>query len=416
MKSYLLILATIIFCFSCSKNDDTNSSINMPVADFSTNDTIISAGLTATFYNFSVNSITSTWSFPGGTPNTSTEFNPKIAYNSSGIYSVTLTVTNSDGSDRKTKTNYIKVGSGITGTWTKTNIPENTFDIEWMYIYGNSIYIGNTQQTLVTTNMGETWKGINHGSLSYFISDNTAIAVTPFTIDISKDSGTSWTTVFTFPLWKGGNISSVAKIGNTLLAYLTDTNGGSYTVYSTDNGNTWIRSEINDLDSYAAPGIVFDLFSHDGTVILSTLLGIYKSNDGIAWTQSSTRLSTYFTSSAYLNNKIFAVSTGGELFYSSDNGDNWIKNGGALSELLSWNNKLFSIHPGGNLIFMSNDEGLSGINIEDDLKLSFNYPDYLSVSCIGILNGYIFAGIGGGTVSNPARGVYKRDLSNFPLK
>ncbi len=50
-----------------------------------------------------------TWSFPGGTPGSSTEQNPVVAYADTGTYNVTLTVSNVFGSDTKTETDYITV-------------------------------------------------------------------------------------------------------------------------------------------------------------------------------------------------------------------------------------------------------------------------------------------------------------------
>ena len=49
------------------------------------------------------------WSFPGGTPATSTEQNPRVYYTRDGVYDVTLTVSNADGSDTKTRTEFVKV-------------------------------------------------------------------------------------------------------------------------------------------------------------------------------------------------------------------------------------------------------------------------------------------------------------------
>ena len=49
------------------------------------------------------------WSFPGGTPATSTEQNPTVYYEQPGTYDVTLTVTDAEGSDVVTKTAFVNV-------------------------------------------------------------------------------------------------------------------------------------------------------------------------------------------------------------------------------------------------------------------------------------------------------------------
>lgn len=51
------------------------------------------------------------WTFEGGTPNTSTTTNPTVVYNTPGVYDVTLTSTNSQGSNTKTRTDYVHVYS-----------------------------------------------------------------------------------------------------------------------------------------------------------------------------------------------------------------------------------------------------------------------------------------------------------------
>lgn len=49
------------------------------------------------------------WSFPGGTPETSTEQNPSVYYTESGTYDVTLRVSDSEGSDEVTRTAFVNV-------------------------------------------------------------------------------------------------------------------------------------------------------------------------------------------------------------------------------------------------------------------------------------------------------------------
>ena len=63
-----------------------------PVSDLSA--TSICAGLTVNFQDMSANCPNKwIWSFPGGTPSSSTEQNPTVIYNASGTYSVSLTAS-----------------------------------------------------------------------------------------------------------------------------------------------------------------------------------------------------------------------------------------------------------------------------------------------------------------------------------
>lgn len=85
-----------------------------PVAQFTANTTSIAPGGSVNFTDQSTGSPTSwSWTFPGGSPDTSTAQNPSnIVYAAAGTYDVTLTVTNAQGNNTMTKTNYINVTSG----------------------------------------------------------------------------------------------------------------------------------------------------------------------------------------------------------------------------------------------------------------------------------------------------------------
>lgn len=64
------------------------------------------------------------WSFPGGTPASSTQENPIVSYANPGRYNVSLTVTNSAGSSSKTENGIITVtnssASSFAPTWTES--------------------------------------------------------------------------------------------------------------------------------------------------------------------------------------------------------------------------------------------------------------------------------------------------------
>lgn len=80
-------------------------------ANFSASPTQVVQGGTINFSDLSTGSPNSwSWSFPGGTPSSSTQQNPTVTYNTAGTYNVTLTATNGIGStDTETKTAYIHV-------------------------------------------------------------------------------------------------------------------------------------------------------------------------------------------------------------------------------------------------------------------------------------------------------------------
>lgn len=114
-----------------------------PTPQFSANVTQICQGSMVSFFDQSTNNpVTYAWTFPGGTPSSSTEPSPTITYQNIGVYNVTLTVSNSNGSNSLTKPAYIIVlPTGATdfffyedfedgiGNWSITN-PDNGFTWE----------------------------------------------------------------------------------------------------------------------------------------------------------------------------------------------------------------------------------------------------------------------------------------------
>lgn len=82
-----------------------------PTADFSSTNPVVCSGSTVSFTPNTTGVVTSyNWSFPGGTPSTSTSLAPTIAYNTPGQYQVQLIVSGPSGSDTMLKTQYVKVG------------------------------------------------------------------------------------------------------------------------------------------------------------------------------------------------------------------------------------------------------------------------------------------------------------------
>lgn len=107
--------------------------IEPPVAyaQFYANNVSIHTGSGVYFTNESLTPTTITswhWSFPGGTPSTSTSQNPLVTYDSAGIYDVTLIVDATGGGDTMTKKDYIvvqpnNVSLPFTQTFESTTFP-----------------------------------------------------------------------------------------------------------------------------------------------------------------------------------------------------------------------------------------------------------------------------------------------------
>ncbi len=94
ISSYIVNRSNVSNCFDeCIPPDP-------PVADFTQTMDFVCPGGTVYFYDQSINVPTSwNWTFPGGSPSSSTEQNPVVTYPSGGVYDVILNVSNDFGSD-----------------------------------------------------------------------------------------------------------------------------------------------------------------------------------------------------------------------------------------------------------------------------------------------------------------------------
>lgn len=93
----------------------------IPVADFSVNHRMICAGDAVTFKDASWRAgiTTRQWSFPGGTPATSTVASPQVTYDQPGYYTAKLVVSNAAGTDSLVQENMVYVS----GTWSEFTGP-----------------------------------------------------------------------------------------------------------------------------------------------------------------------------------------------------------------------------------------------------------------------------------------------------
>ncbi|MCS7037880.1 MAG: PKD domain-containing protein [Saprospiraceae bacterium] len=128
-----------------------------PTAGFTASPTADCGPLTVQFTSTSSNNATSfQWFFPGGSPASSTVQNPVVTYTSSGTYSVTLIVSNAQGSDTLTQTNFIQVFVDATASFTSTvnganaafqNTSSNANTFLWHFGDGNTSNQANPTHT-----------------------------------------------------------------------------------------------------------------------------------------------------------------------------------------------------------------------------------------------------------------------------
>lgn len=135
----------------------TVTILTPPTAGFTANPTSGCGPLTVQFTSASsANAVNYNWSFPGGNPSSSTAQNPIVVYNTPGLYSVTLIVSNGAGSDTTTLNNYITVNPGPAAGFTSsangatvtfTNTTQNGVSYNWAFGDGQT----STQQNPVHT-------------------------------------------------------------------------------------------------------------------------------------------------------------------------------------------------------------------------------------------------------------------------
>lgn len=108
-----------------------------PEADFTADKTEIPQNDSVSFSDASLYEPSQwQWSFDGGTPDISTEKNPKILYKNPGVYTVTLIAKNIFGEDTKMKTDYIIVN--------ETPPTANFYTFNPIIPVGGSIHFVNT--------------------------------------------------------------------------------------------------------------------------------------------------------------------------------------------------------------------------------------------------------------------------------
>lgn len=165
-----------------------------PKADFMSAEKIFCCtGSSVTFTNASFNGQPTAWnwSFPGGTPSSSNDSIPVIQYNTAGTYAVTLTVSNSAGSNTLTRTAHVTVSS-----------PTATYS-GWQYIEDVENATTFTNDFTIINPEGNGWARVTNaaatGVASVKVTNTTSmLGTTDDLISPSVDLSAITSPVFTF--------------------------------------------------------------------------------------------------------------------------------------------------------------------------------------------------------------------------
>ncbi|MNK24859.1 Protease 1 precursor [compost metagenome] len=205
-----------------------------PTPSFTTTVTSVCAGQSIAYTNTSTGSpISYSWSFPGGTPSTSTAANPTVSYATAGTYNVVLTATNGSGSNTTTMTNYVTVNA-------LPAVPTITAGGGTSICSGSSVALtssagntylwstGATTQSIDATTAGTyTVQVTNAAGCQSSASTGTSVTVNPLPAAPTITAGGTTT------ICAGGSVTLTSSAGN---AYLWSTGATSQAITVTTAG------------------------------------------------------------------------------------------------------------------------------------------------------------------------------------
>jgi PKD repeat protein len=275
--------------------------IYVPKPSFTPATATVCQGGTVNFTNTSTNYPTSySWTFPGGSPATSTATNPTVTYNTPGTYSVTLTATNQWGSKTITQTNIITVGSAPASPTVSANGPTS-------FCSGGSVVLTSSQAN------GNTWSNSGTSAAITVSTSGTYTVTYTDALGCSATSAPTAVTVNTTPIaptvsangpttfCTGGSVvlTSSQATGNVWSnsagtgASITVTTSGTYSVTYTDGNGCSATSTPTSVSVSNAPiptvsASATEVCSGDSIVLTSSVADSYLWNNGGGTTQSIT--------------------------------------------------------------------------------------------------------------------------------
>ena len=335
-----------------------------PLVQFIGTPTSIFVGQTISYLDQSVgggNAITAwNWSFPGGTPSSYIgQTPPPITYSSTGQYTVTLSVTNSQSTQVKTRTNYINVSLQPYGAWiiqnsgfSKVSTGIKHIDIVdintvWALAYDGTGGGANVQQFTKTINGGTTWTpttinigdtGIGLAMISAIDATTAWLAAFPNTatqkggIWKTTNGGGVWTKQATATFTNAASFTNVLHFWNANNGFcMGDPINSEFEIYTTVNGGTnWTLVSAANIPNPLTGeyGYTANIEVVGDTVWFGTNKGrIYRSSDkGLNWVvYTSPVADMQGTNFSFASGSKGLLESGGLIYKSNDGGATWVQ-------------------------------------------------------------------------------------------
>ena len=248
--------------------NDSLACINKPVKFYSTG---------------KVKNATHSWSFPGGTPSSSSLRNPSVSYSSPGPKSFSLIVTNSQGSDSISSSNQLIIQNNSQPSISINSNMNNVCLGDTVTLYSTSVNVGNNPNYTWTINSQPY--GINFSSIELFnIKNGDTIRCEVYSSEICATptkvvSNPIIINILSLPTVQAGSYSSVC-VGSPKFSlqgtpsggvfsgsgvingefFPTSVGQGIYTVtYTYTNNNGCTNSATSEITVLAAPNVFLTL-------------------------------------------------------------------------------------------------------------------------------------------------------------
>lgn len=271
-------------------NDNFNPTVCAPIADFNTLVKYICVGDSITFTDLSYNAAIDpswnwNWTCNGATPTTYNTQHPTMYFNTPGVFDVTLTVSNSGGSDTYTRTGLIHVGATTGGEIAPfvEGMESTTFPAHPSNSLKDWQIVSSTPSTWQKTNAAAATGNNSMRIYNRIIEDGSTNSIISPTIDFSNVTSTKGYIAFkTAYAKRDTNAADILKVwvstncGNTwTLRYAkgaTDlvSNGGSFVSGPfIPNSNQWKQHVVN-ITWFAGESsllVKFDMVSNNGNYL-----------------------------------------------------------------------------------------------------------------------------------------------------